>query len=419
MIIDRSLYDKTLEVLKSIKENFKEENFKILLEQNENDYFPDFLKENLKKYIQFYNDNLKKIIDESGLFSTDNPSQVINKIEIITNSINETIEKYYEGNIYQASLSLFNTFNNQIFLDNVDGIVLQNGKRIVAINTEKLKHDDFTFFRSRVKESYVTLYTKKDMFHIPFELRHKIKTNRYSIPGNPALYFGDTTYICWEELDRPKLEELFFSKFSINADSIVILSLKRVQDSNLYNANLDEFNDPKTTELEFSEIYNKLLFLFIDTMQYLSTFPLILACTIKVKNSKGAFKPEYIIPQLLIQYIQFINTDIKGIKYPSTKVDYSKLENLNTYNYVFPVRESAQEGFCKELKSAFYLTEPTSLELENVLFNPVGLYAQALDNSPIDTRKFEIIEGIKNYYYESSFGKIEHILRNRIPIPLI
>lgn len=43
------------------------------------------------------------------------------------------------------------------------------------------------------------------MFHIPFELRGKAATQRYSIPGLPSLYLGSSCYICWEELHRPDL----------------------------------------------------------------------------------------------------------------------------------------------------------------------------------------------------------------------
>ncbi len=35
-------------------------------------------------------------------------------------------------------------------------------------------------------------YSKNEMFHIPFELRGLVKTNRYSIPGLPCVYLGSS-----------------------------------------------------------------------------------------------------------------------------------------------------------------------------------------------------------------------------------
>ncbi|WP_052675768.1 hypothetical protein [Paenibacillus sp. IHBB 10380] len=47
--------------------------------------------------------------------------------------------------------------------------------------------------------------TRQEMFHIPFELKGRAATQRYSIPGLPSLYLGSSCYICWEELHRPDL----------------------------------------------------------------------------------------------------------------------------------------------------------------------------------------------------------------------
>ena len=48
------------------------------------------------------------------------------------------------------------------------------------------------------------------------ELRNRkklksVSTNRYSVPGFPALYLGDTTYVCWEEFNKFRIRDLWFS----------------------------------------------------------------------------------------------------------------------------------------------------------------------------------------------------------------
>ena len=147
-------------------------------------------------------------------------------------------------------------------------------------------------------------------------------------------------------------------------------------------------------------------------LRYLITFPLTIACSIKVKNPTGNFKPEYIIPQLLLQYISR-NDKIDGLKFLSTKVDYSKLYNIDAYNYVFPVKTIKKEGFCSVLSELFHSTEPTSLELEEIIYNPTTHPMVIGGGTPSDTRQIELVEGQKSYYSTTSFGKIETTLRIR------
>lgn len=48
-------------------------------------------------------------------------------------------------------------------------------------------------------------------------------------------------------------------------------------------------------------------------------WPLIAACSIKVKHREDSFKPEYIVPQLLLQWIRN-NQEIDGIRFSSTHI---------------------------------------------------------------------------------------------------
>ena len=56
-------------------------------------------------------------------------------------------------------------------------------------------------------------HTFRDMFHIPLNRREIVKTQRYSAPGYPCLYLGNTVYSCWEEMHRPHFDDLMFSGF--------------------------------------------------------------------------------------------------------------------------------------------------------------------------------------------------------------
>jgi ribosomal protein S19 len=231
------------------------------------------------------------------------------------------------------------------------------------------------------------------MFHVRFEYRNKISTNRYSIPGFPALYLGESTYVCWEELNRSRLRDLWFSRIE-NTEELNVIKIQRFEDL------LEEIEQISNEDDKLSHL-----------CRYMIIYPLIIACTIKVKDQKSNFTPQYIVPQLLLQYIaQFKNADerIDGIMYLSSQVDYSKVNGVRAYNYVFPVKASLKGGFCKQLSKIFHISEPTSLEIEEIIHNPLypGVYAR--DDEA--TASIELANGIKSTYLTMSFGRLEQSL---------
>ncbi|MBE7688983.1 RES domain-containing protein [Tenacibaculum finnmarkense genomovar ulcerans] len=346
--------------------------FKIPNNQSDSSYFPEYLNDLLNEYRTFYNCHLKSKIDDVIKFEESEPNLLYNKIDTLTNALIKTVECYYQGKVSEASINLFETLDKLVFDEHLG---LTN-----KINLNK------TFYRARSDNGQH--FSRKDLFHIDFKLRNLVSTNRFSIPGFPALYLGDTTYVCWEEFNRHRLRNLWFTKIK-NEKDLNVLQIERIED---FISELDTLSDYslKVTTL----------------LRYLIIFPLTLACTIKVNNTKGNFKPEYIIPQLLSEYISK-NEKIDGIKFPSTKVDYSKLDGVQAYNYVFPVKTVSNEGYCNNLKSIFHLTEPTSLELEEIIHNPTS-YAGAIGKvTPSSNDKIELITGQKVFYSNTSFGKIE------------
>src|SRR5205823_638449 len=63
-----------------------------------------------------------------------------------------------------------------------------------------------------------------DLFHIPFNSRHLITNQRYSFPGLPCLYLGQSLYVCWEELGRPDLNGVVISRFRLRtAETVKVL----------------------------------------------------------------------------------------------------------------------------------------------------------------------------------------------------
>lgn len=84
------------------------------------------------------------------------------------------------------------------------------------------------------------------------------------------------------------------------------------------------------------------------------------------------FRPDYIIPQMLLEYLidckysEMLNGEneiIAGIRYHSVKRPMFPLQDEKKYvNYVFPVQESRDKGFCEKLKRVFQIQEVTFLK---------------------------------------------------------
>lgn len=360
-------------VLNNIVDRIVVENFNIPILQTGNEYFPDFLKSKLDKYIDYYRAELFPHVDNSIPFEGGLKNAIIDKIVKFSNEILKSVNKYYDGNILEAT----ETFNK-----GMEEILFKDLGFLNTLNSNT------SFYRARKNENKI--FVKEDLFHIKYELRHIVSTNRYSVPGFPALYLGDSSYTCWEELGQYKFRDLYFSRF-VNTKDLKIIHIEKIEDL------LEKLvgNSDKN---------------ILHILSYFVLFPLTIACSIKVKFPSGNFKPEYIIPQLLLQYISK-NDDIDGLKYLSTRIDYSKLTNVTGYNYVFPVKAIEKVGFCKVLKETFHCTEPTSLELEEIINNPIGTSHSTTPAN--DGREIELINGIKSKYLRTSFGKIEYKLLGR------
>lgn len=181
---------------------------------------------------------------------------------------------------------------------------------------------------------------------MPFDLRHKISTYRYSIPGYPCLYLGGSLYVCWEELNKPDFSKLYLSAYKID-DTIRVLNFGyRPAEIAVIIENM-------------SQHMTKVLENFCEA--YMILWPLIAACSIRVLID-GPFKVEYIIPQLLLQWISNERSEIDGIRYFSTKVvDYPNNPKINC-NFAFPVKSDSRHGFCAKMKAGFKLTEPKNCQ---------------------------------------------------------
>ena len=101
-----------------------------------------------------------------------------------------------------------------------------------------------------------------EMFHIPFDKRHLVTTQRYSVPGYPILYLAGSLFTAWCEMDKPELDGMNYAGFRFkNSELFIDLGYP------YHSATIWEWYS-----------------LFV-------MYPLLMACMVRVKNSSAPFKP--------------------------------------------------------------------------------------------------------------------------------
>ncbi|CEQ26144.1 hypothetical protein [Paraclostridium sordellii] len=289
---------------------------------------------NFKSFISSKFDEYKILLNQiNDIDIKDIRSKSSELIEAIENSI----DLYYNGLSHEAYM-MFKKGINYI------------NEYLKIISTDANFEFRKNYYRARVDNNKIEykLNDKTDMFHIPFNKRYLVKNQRYSIAGFPCLYLGATPYTCWEELGRPRTNEFVVSRIRFLED-IELLNIGMIP------YHLKDIINKKTIkrcELDIVEENREIL------VAYLICIPLILACSVRSSSKNVNFKEEYIIPQMLTQWIKDEN-QFDGIRYFSTRTyTYSKI-NYNLYqNIIIPTKSSNDTGYCKRLKEKILITEP-------------------------------------------------------------
>lgn len=334
-------------------------------EGNFRTYFSSRLEEYLNLISQVDDESLsfKNIkLTNSGIIAVQN--------EFI-DGLKQTMELYYDGQPSKAYEKLKTTINQR----------LRKYKRLFKIGTYKANED---FYRIRTLNGN-SRRELENFFHIPFQFREKVSTQRFSIPGFPSLYLGRSIYVCWEELNRPNLRDF----------KVVRLQTKKA--------------------IKFIDLAPPCLKSNVNSVEfykYLMTWPLIFACSIQVKYPNEVFKPEYIIPQLLLQWTRQ-KKEIDGIRYWSTYV-YENTSSFSgeLYNIVLPVKDNLDSGLCNKLSNIFEGTEVVSWQSIELSTGGGTYLSTSEEAKKIDEKMeyLELIKGMKYQYSSSIFGSMEQYL---------
>jgi hypothetical protein len=292
-----------------------------------------------------------------------------------------TISRWFEGNISEAKRTFDETLKERLLL--LPRKIVQSGQ---------------CFYRVRTSNEHKIL-GRKDLFHIPFEYRNKISTQRFSIPGFPCLYLGNSVYICWEELNRPNFHDIQVAKFE-NKSEI-----------NLYNLSYEQYNIQKLTPQNPTDD---------DLINLLLAYPIIAACSIQVPQNRqlDPFKPEYLIPQIVLQTLmEQEDTNSIGIIYSSTKIYKENSKNEGSFeNFILPTTsEIRAKGYCNDLTKLFNMTSV-------VAGWPVD-FVSSYDTPTPSSCNLEVLkldlDGIVVSYGATQFALLEKALAEKRVTPIL
>ncbi|MBB3131300.1 hypothetical protein FHS19_006020 [Paenibacillus rhizosphaerae] len=364
-----------------------------IIQQKDEDFFPELIHKLLNQYQEMLV-KLPRFSDSHKL-----------KTRTLSEYIEKSLDAYYSGQPAKA----------YDFLES--GLNVVKDKILQAKSFRDMVPN--TLYRMRVGLN--KSYKRSEMFHIPFDKRGLATTQRYSIPGLPCLYLGGSIYVCWEELKRPDLYAVHGSKYQFSEKykgkvNILYFGITpkmfahEISQEYKYRAYVRKKNKSALNDKDVEDL--KIL---LET--YIILWPIICSCSIKVKNTNDSFKPEYIVPQLLLQWVSN-HSEFQGICYFSVNTFHNKENYLLNQNIVIPVKSSKKEGYCSSLISMFQLTESAPWQIFNL--NSIPLVEKKIESSGkliLEKKDIlprgEMIIGISpmdSIYSKTQFGMYEEFL---------
>ena len=267
------------------------------------------------KRIDWVNNGLHEIIKHCSNKEID--FNLSRDAKILGDAILASLEAYYEGLPSKAFQILQNVF-------------LQNDRHFINM-LPLIEATAMKGFRVREGSHYNKI---TDLFHIPFELRHKCSSYRFSILGFPSLYLAESLPTALNEVRAKSDNDFCITQYEYNGE-IALIDLALI---------------PR--QMQLWEIYSQLMF-----------YPLIAACGLKVKNENSPFKPEYVIPQLFFQIVKMDMPEFAGVSYISTRSANPDFTDMRQRNYVLFVPEtSLTKGYSSQLAEKLTACDPICIK---------------------------------------------------------
>lgn len=276
-------------------------------------------------------------------------------------------------------------------------------------------------------------YSRARIFHTPYDMRSKVSTSRYSIAGFPSLYLGTSLELCCEEIHLNPYQSyglagVFRLKNSLRkvGPEVEVLELS-VKPQDFLEEQIGENDAPNEIRERRRGNHNGDPWLKGDRVRegyvlwypapnetierrrgnhdgdpwlkekrvqeaYVLWYPLIAACSYIRVNKADPFAAEYIIPQLLMQWVRSQMREnlqqgggkLVGIRYFSCASVRASNMGLN---YVFPTSggwSSGKGSYCPVLTRAFQVSKPVYIHEFDSIADCEAHLKRVTDLKPMD-----------------------------------
>ena len=299
---------------------------------NDSDYYKS-LEDAFNEYEEFINSNYPEKYKEIKNYC----EKILKAINSYNSAAFETSQKVMK-NILMKLIEMYPDLVSNPF-EIYKGV--QNYKRNSSLGEEY-------YFKARVLPTdYKTKTT--DMYHIPFNRRDLVATQRFSLPGIPCLYLGKTSFVCWQELGKPA------------ANSFYVAAVKPVEKLKLLN--LAYTNAPLINsiacDIEKEENINIKKDLQSVLNCSLGIFPFIIATSFKIYGDDRNFKSEYIVSQLIMMLL--FNRKWDGIAYSSKRMPMNERTFATSLNIAIMPKRNDKEAY-SPLMTELVFKRPVNFE---------------------------------------------------------
>lgn len=392
--------------------------------ENDSDYLIE-LKSIFNRYQDFLRSELPNlyILNSQSDNANWDIDMILKKTDTTCKKIIDCIELYYRGRISQSQRIIKEIINsirvsdqNNFFVSTLNQSYATRNMASFpflsimsdAVNWNQKKSSiPLSLFRARTDQ--VSHYY--EMGHIPLNMREKIGTQRFSIPGIPCLYLGTSSLDVWEELRRPSFHDLNVCAVSLTEQgkqlSVLNLSTDMYLIKNIHYA-LTKMPQMETTIR--SKLYN-----LLETLYCI--WPLVCATSFKVIQSTKLFHSEYIISHLIMLNLKEFNID--GIAYTSKRImphgDGWSFPQL--INIAIPVFDAGKNPIHGKVYESFKFTNPKNFakyiiseDHETDLISKYSHYCKISDDNMPCNYKHVIIDGEEIDYKNTPFCRFDNYL---------
>lgn len=206
------------------------------------------------------------------------------------------------------------------------------------------------------------------LFHISMKECEKISSCRFSLAGTPCLYLSTGLELAWYECGMPNKFSYCQFRLSEGSEPLRFLDLSKRPAaflSSQINHILNYQRQGKVHERAYREI-----------ARYILTYPIVAACSLRVRDRGCNYVEEYAFPQMLMQWVR--QSDVfDGVQYRSARYT-SLVEGVCAVNIALPVKQLREDGLDEKLTNSLEASEVAYFEVSSMFDD-----------------KAEVIDGVK------------------------